>query len=227
MRYANIDGESLRRKTIVCLAKSYKHSNFCVAGKEILPNGDIGAWIRPVHPLYDSVPAQDFPYKVGDIISLDLACRQKDSWQRENHVLAERINARHEGRASRVDLTRYVDTPATIWGVGESSGEGVNDRVPEDQARRFDHTLLFIFLKRIVIWQKQASWNDSTKLRLNFIHKQNKYSIAITDPLVLEKYNSRLNSNESAQLTDCYITMSLGLPFHGNCYKLAASIIHV
>lgn len=214
------------RIKLICLAKSKKHNHYCVAGKEIRSNGNIGSWIRPVHPIFDSVPAEDFPYDVGDIVSLDLVGKQIDSWQPENHILAEKANIRHEGHISQEDLIRLIDKPVEIWGKGQHSSQGVNDRVPENILSAIDHTLLFLFIERAIICQKQSNWDDSCKLRLVFKFRNEKYSLAITDPDIIEEYNS-LKPNEYKILNNCFITLSLGLPYYGYSYKLVARIFHV
>ena len=35
-------------KKMICLAKSRKTGGFCVAGKEILNDGTVGQWLRPI-----------------------------------------------------------------------------------------------------------------------------------------------------------------------------------
>lgn len=215
------------RIKLICLAKSWKNNHYCVAGKEIHSNGKIGSWIRPVHPIFDSVPAEDFPYGVGDIVSLDLAGKQNDSWQPENHILAQKANIQLEGHISHEDLMRLIDQPMEIWGKGVQSSQGVNDRVPENVLSTLDHTLLFIFIERAIIWKKQSTWDDTCKLRLNFKFVNEKYSLAITDPAILDEYNNSLAPNEHKVINNCFVTLSLGLPYYGYSYKLVASIFYV
>lgn len=215
------------RIKLICLAKSWKNGHYCIAGKEIKQNGRIGSWIRPVHRIFDSVPADVFPYEVGDIVSLDLDGKQNDSWQPENHLLSLNPNIQIEDHVSQEDIIKYIDSPTEIWGIGEQSSQGMNDRVPEHRLCELDHTLLFIFLKRAAIWNKQSNWDDSCKLRFYFKLGGEKYLFAITDPKISAKYTNQLNPNEHIIINNCFVTLSLGLPLNCFSYKLAASILHV
>ena len=96
-------------KRIVCLANSRKMGGRCVAGKEVLPDGRPGKWVRPVSPREnDGVSEDERQYEDGteprvlDVIDLPILQARPRDYQQENWLLDpdhywERIGALHRG----------------------------------------------------------------------------------------------------------------------------------
>ena len=81
-------------KRIVCLANSRKMSGRCIAGKEILSDGRIGAWIRPVSDREnEEVSEYERQYIDGsdpsvlDAMEIPLIAPRPKDYQRENWLL--------------------------------------------------------------------------------------------------------------------------------------------
>lgn len=224
------------QKHFVCLAKSIKYGNYCVAGKEILNTGKVGNWFRPIHPQHGSIPPKNFPYNLMDILCAKIAEKQTHPSQPENYILDERPNWRKAGVFPSARLSELTDSPLSIWGVHDSSSKGINDRVSLERASNFQSSLLFIFLPRAVIWKcdqtSQYDISPQIRLRLNFKYNGEKYSLAITDPALKRSFWHKLETGEHTEILNCYYTFSLGEPFSPSsgllhCYKLVAGHINV
>ena len=219
------------RKKFICLAKSVKYGGFCIAGKEVLPNGTIGGWLRPVHSVNSSIPIDDCNFDIGDFVSVEVIGRHHHPTQPENYVLDINSNWKKEKILDNLNLNLLVDTPTSIWNSGHScsSKNGINDRINENIAIHNKNSLLFLFLPKAIVWKKDQSTETkkSIKIRLNFIYNRLKYSLVITDPKLTERFWDNLPLGGYETLYNIYVTISLGEPRNGYCYKLIAGHIHV
>ena len=94
-------------KHIICLANSHRPGGRCIAGKEILSDGSVGGWIRPVSSgSTEAVSQRERQYEDGgepnvlDVIGIPLKNASPNSFQKENWLLAP--NVRWE-KIDRVD----------------------------------------------------------------------------------------------------------------------------
>lgn len=211
-------------KKFICLAKSYKNGGYCIAGKEILPNGKIGGWIRPIHPEHNSIPMNNFIFDVGDIITFEISDKHKHRTQPENYILAENPGWKKSGKIDSGKFNLLIDTPNSLWGIGDgfSSKYGLNDRVHENIASSHNNSLLFLFLPRAVVWKREQRSGEENKIkhRLNFIFNDVKYSLVITDPKLLNLYKEKLSLGNHEVINNIFVTISLAEPYYGYCYKL-------
>lgn len=208
-----------------------KYGGFCIAGKEILPDGTIGGWIRPIHATNSSIPIEDCNFDIGDIVSVEVIGRHDHPTQPENYVLDINSNWKKEQLLQNLNLHLLIDSPSSIWCNGNScsSTNGINDRINEGIASNNENSLLFIFLPKAIVWKKNQSTETikSAKLRLNFIYNNKKYSLVITDPTLTKRFWDNLPLGGYAAIYNIYVTISLGEPHKGYCYKLIAGHIHV
>ena len=131
-------------KQIVCLANARKGGERCIAGKELLPDGTLGGWIRPV-----SRARQDGALSLGerrylngeepallDIIELRVDDVEPADFQRENWTLGRDNQFKRVGLFTQSDLASGLDSPEELWINGhDAPSNRKNSRVPIDQAR--------------------------------------------------------------------------------------------
>ena len=126
---------SLYSKTIICFADSRKLSGRCIAGKEWISN-QFGNWIRPV----GSSPTQEISFneryqngilpQVLDIICIQMKKPHPHGFQQENHLIHEGYYWEKRGSISWAQAVAAVDQVAgSIWIDGDSSYNGINDRI--------------------------------------------------------------------------------------------------
>lgn len=220
-------------KRIVCLANSRKLSGRCIAGRELAGGNTAGLWIRPVSKRPNQeVSEYERQYEDGsdprvlDIVSVPVLAPKPDGWQTENWELDAGRYWERLGRLSWFDLPGFEDPPAPLWIDGHSTYNGANDKVPQELLDRVSSSLRLVHLERLrlrVFAPGEAFGNSKRRVQARFSHAESEYGIWVTDPVYEKHYLSKLDGNY--EIGECYLTISLGEPYNGDCYKMAAAVI--
>lgn len=219
-------------KRIVCLANSRKLSGRCLAGKELVRNRPAG-WIRPVSDReHEEVSEHERQYEDGsdprvlDIVDLPLLEPRAKGYQQENWLLDPEIYWTKVGRAAWSDLVPFVDPVRTLWINGYSTYSGLNDKIPLEMVGGVDTSLCLIKVNRVtltVFKPGEAFGNPKRRVQGRFEHQGTEYRLWVTDPNYEKDYLARPDGEH--QLGESFLTVSLGEPHNGACYKLIAAII--
>ena len=220
-------------KRIVCLANSRKLSGRCVAGRELAGGKAAGPWIRPVSVRPgQEVSEYERQYEDGtdpqvlDIVSVPVLAPKPDEWQTENWTLDAERYWKKLGRFSWFDLPCLLDPPEPLWIDGHSTYNGTNDKVPRDLLDSVSSSLRLVHMERLhlrVFAPGEAFGNSKRRVQARFSHAGSEYRIWVTDPVYERKYLSKLDGDY--EIGECYLTVNLGEPYGGSCYKLAAAVI--
>ncbi|MGH9498531.1 MAG: dual OB domain-containing protein [Terriglobales bacterium] len=222
------------RKTIVCLANSRKMSGRCIAGKEIDDRRCLGGWIRPVsdRPTQE-ISEEERQFKRGgdpkllDIIQIEMLESRPHAPQLENHLINPRSYWVNEGKATWDEVKSATDeVHGALWINGSSSYNGTNDRIPEARAACLSSSLLLIEPEDLVISVavEGADFNNpKRKVRAQFKLNNESYVIAVTDPIATREYLAKDDGEYAVDVA--LLCVSIGEPYQGNCYKLAAAVI--
>lgn len=226
----HFDEEPFSVKRIVCLANSRKYAGWCVAGKEVTDD-QIGFWVRPVGRRENGelhtgeiVLADGNCPRPLDILQIPVADKAVHPFQSENYFVNPNIAWRKEGSYRHSELGQLCDAVDSLWMNGNSSFNGVNDRIPFETAQsEIESSLLLIEPESFVI---TVTWemNKKTKVRGKFVYKDERYWLAVTDPQVEEKY-ADVGIGEYLIPGNIFLTISIGEPYHGYCYKLIAGVL--
>lgn len=219
-------------KRIVCLANSRKLQGRCIAGRELI-GGQPGGWVRPVSSReHDEVSEYERQYEDGsdprllDIMDVPLLEPRPRDFQRENWLLNPDYYWRKVGICSWTDLQTLVDPAGPLWTNGHSSYNGINDRIPLEQARELDSSLRLVNARDVrfsVFKPGEAFGNPKRRVQARFRHDRTDYHLWVTDPNFERAYLAKPDGNYD--IGDCLLTVSLGEPYSGYVYKLVAAIM--
>lgn len=219
-------------KRIVCLANSRKLQGRCIAGRELV-SGRPAAWIRPVSDReHEEVSEYERQYQDGsdprvlDIMDVPLLEPRPKGYQQENWLLDPNEYWVRVGRMSWDELDHLADKSGPLWLNGYHTSNGQNDRIPLDQAATLRSSLMLVRADAIrlrVFKPGEAFGNPKRRVQAQFSFGGNEYALWVTDPIIEREYLARDDGNYA--LGESYLTISLGEPFDGHCYKLVAAVI--
>ncbi len=216
---------------MLCLANSRKHSNRCVAGLAMVGSG----WVRPVSDLPDcSLRHAHYTCEDGhkaaplDIVSIDLTHHDPRPHQPENWRIA----------SNRWRFVRAIpsDKAATFLAPYLSAGPDLlgnsRDRIPytELSARPGTASLAIVEPNRIR-WDITSRGPGNRRVRARFNLAGEEYNLSVTDPefeFMLIRVNDGLHDNAAVGFKNeqrIMLTISLGEPWEGDCYKLVAAVL--
>ncbi len=220
-------------KRIVCLANSRKMSGRCIAGKEILPDGSVGEWIRPVSDREnEEVSEYERQYPDGsdprvlDVIDVPLRQANPKNYQTENWLLDPDRYWVKIRTATAADLDQLLDPVESLWINGVSSLRGRNDRVSTETASRLSNSLRIIKIDSMDLVVSQPGMdfgNTRRSLQGRFWHDSVEYWLRVTDPIYERRYLQL--DNGTYPIGAAFLTVSLGEPYQGYSYKPIAAII--
>lgn len=221
-------------KRIVCLANARKLSGRYIAGREWTDGGKPGRWIRPVGEREGrEVSEYERQYEDGadpgvlDIVDVPLLEPRPETWQTENWLLDPDLYWRKQGAFSRFDLARLEDPAGPLWINGDSTYNGLNDRLPLEPPRGSSPgSLRLIRVERVelaVFSPGEAFGNSKRRVQARFRYSGAPYKLWVTDPAYERAFLAKLNG--VYPIGESHLTVSVGESYGGACYKLVAAIV--
>ena len=126
----------------------------------------------------------------------------------------------------RLDLPVFVDDERPLWLDGFRTHQGRNDRVPLSEMARMEGSLRLVEVDELtlaVFAPGEAFGNRKRRVQGCFRHAGQDYALWVTDPICERHYLAKLDGDY--RLERCFLTISLGEPYDGYCYKLIAAVI--
>ena len=220
-------------KRIVCLANSRKLAGRCIAGREWHDEQGAGDWIRPVSKREgQEVSEYERQYEDGsdpqvlDVIDVPVIKPVCKEWQTENWLLDDEWYWRKVSRIHQFELSELLDPIAPLWLDGFSTHQGSNDKIPSQAMQQLKSSLRLVQVNELVLQvfaPGEAFGNRKRRVQGHFRHAEREYSLWVTDPICERHYLAKLDGEY--RLGRCFLTISLGEPFQGYCYKLIAAVI--
>jgi hypothetical protein len=214
------------RKTIVCLANSYKHGGRCVAGI-----GTDGAWIRLCGSSPDgALQPPEYALDDGseprllDLIEVELHRALPSASHPEDWQIAPARWRLVERPASATHLqTITAGTTATIFGDHR-------DRIAASELKRnpLKSSLTLVCPSEIHWWIREE--HGKRKNRALFKRNDIAYDFPVTDPRWLDQLNLLPadiypHATFAPASAETWLTVSLSEPYFGFHYKLVAGVI--
>ena len=220
------------KKLFLCLANSKKYNQRCIAGIELTRSTDATndyqiveqegklVWIRPVsNREHGEVHANLVDHiNLLDIVEVNVTSAVPVDYQTEN-VLFDNRQLQVVGRIEQSETildNLLTERSPMLFGNKQSA-------VPHVQIHLVDHSLVFIKPNDIqMIATTNVRGNPQTRARFTYNHIL--YDLPVTD-IEFEKEYSR-NPNLFSSSNRVYFTVSLGVEYNNQHYKLIAGIIH-
>lgn len=232
-------------KAIVILANSVRSGHRCVAGKELIRDGDrweVGPWIRVADPgtkdgsvRYELTRCRGGEeVQVLDVLEIQMQKPVGHEDHPEDWFVDTSQRWTHLRRLDLNELSSMSDNPTDLWRDG---GDGRS--VPEGYvAKMGEPSTLFLIENplnpRVSFWkEKGTSGRDSDtiekiRMRLSCTYGGVTHVFDITDPNFTERYHlfERAESREQMIRLEnpLHLCVSLTRPWNGRQYKIAATI---
>ena len=119
-----------------------------------------------------------------------------------------------------------VDPVAPLWIDGQSTHHGLNDRILLESTDSVSGSLRLIHVDGLdlkVFNPGEAFGNSKRRVQGRFTHAGEEYKLRVTDPTAESAFLAKQDG--TYEIGECYLTISLGEPFKGSCYKLIAAVI--
>lgn len=220
------------KRLFICLANSKKYNQRCIAGVElekssrkgykyqIIKRADNPVWIRPVSSSEHGEVASELVDHIDllDIVEINILAVAPQGFQSENVLFDNRrlqVVDRIDKIEPLIDKLLTINTP-TLFGNTERSVH-VND------AAQIDHSLVFIKPIDVDVYETR-NFKGNPQTRSSFTYNSVHYDLPVTDIDFEEKF-----SKNPRILEDCahvYFTVSLGVDFNEQHYKLIAGILY-
>lgn len=219
-------------KRIVCLANSRKLNGRCVSGIEVTEGRRVG-WVRPVSAReHEEVSEYERQYQDGsdprvlDVIDVPLIAPKPKDYQQENWLLDPDAYWQRVQRLMWDDLLPLADPAGPLWLNGDSTYNGMNDRIALALATTLRSSLQLVRVDRLtlsVFKPGEAFGNPKRRVQGRFRHAGADYHLWVTDPVYERAYLAKQDGDY--RIGESFVTVSLGEPHNGYCYKLIAAII--
>jgi hypothetical protein len=161
-----------------------------------------------------------------DLIWIPLRHHQPHGCQRENYLIDEGYWQK-DGEFPWSKLRELEDTiDGQLWVNGYHSYNGFNDRIPEENANALPNSLVLIRPEDIAITVGlEGLACPKRKIRAKFSFANVQYKLAVTDPYIERCFMQKEIGVYPLEAERIYMSISIGEPFGGYCYKLIASIL--
>jgi hypothetical protein len=219
-------------KRIVCLANSFKIGGSCIAGREVLGNGQFGGWIRPVSARATAeVTFSEYKYqdntspKLLDIIDVTMLNPDPRRHQTENHVIDAAQPWAKVAEFPWADFEKIRDKPASIWIKSDRTGGGCYDCISEAEAGTLHDSLALIKPDGFGVEVGKHYYTGKRTYRGNFDYNGTHYNLSLTDPVAINAFAAK--GDGAYPLDNVYICVSLTEPWKkdkNRCHKLVAAI---
>jgi hypothetical protein len=232
-------------KAIVILANSVRSGHRCVAGKELIRNGDswdVGPWIRITDPgtkdgsvRYELTRCRGGQeVQVLDVVEVPMQKPVGDEDHPEDWFVDTSQRWTHLTRLDVHELLRKCDNPIDLWRDG---GDGRS--VPEGYVRKMgEPSTLFLIENplnaRVSFWKERGTRGrdsdtiEKIRMRLCCTYGGVTHTFDITDPIFTERYHlfDRAEAREQTMRLEnpLHLCVSLTRPWNGRQYKIAATI---
>ena len=215
-------------KRIVCLANSRKHGGRCVAGKELLPDGRAGGWIRPVSDrAHGEVSEHERQYEDGnepqllDVVEMRLLAEKPECYHSENWLIDANVRWTKVGQVGREELPQWADPDEPLW----SNDGALNDRMPIWEADYWAGSMRLIRVEDLLITVSKPYRYGSPYpfLKVSFNYLGDSYALRVTNPDI--ENTAKGLADGKYPIGGQFLSVCIAEPYKGFAYKVVSAII--
>ncbi|MBW6486422.1 MAG: RecQ family ATP-dependent DNA helicase [Syntrophobacterales bacterium] len=226
-----VNNRPVNRKDFICLAVSRKYGGYCLAGKA-WNSGKVGAWIRPVSSRgTGELSREEIIFDNGvipkcmDIISIDVQGVKEHPYQKENFLIGEKSPCAWQWKLPYSALPDMADDVSDLWMTGFHGVTDMHDRVSEEELKKAAPPSLYLIKPDFFTLLVADDLFARKKVRARFSYRGTTYTLSVTDPVIEKTYLMKQRGEYPLSDQEIYLTISMGEPFNGYCYKLIAAVI--
>ena len=213
------------KTTFICLANSRKYGERCIAGIEVKQKGDFWEivhrndrpkWLRPVT---DTEFGGVSPALVGrivllNLVEIDITHSVPKGYQSENVLFdAKSLNVLGSITATWNNLSKLANANDFSIFAGNRGA------IHKDKMADVTYSLALIEVQDVRIRIR----DDNGHIRAQFRHGQYHYDLPVTDVNFIEQF--ALNEAVLAEAEHVFFSVSLGIEYQEQYYKLVAGIV--
>lgn len=215
-------------KYFICLANSYKRGGRCVASVEIVfdANGKLNPvcdddgkprWIRPIaNTTYGEIPNNVAEgIKLLSIVKLYNVVPCPNKPHTEN-VYYSKLEQYKYDLSHNVNIINHL-FDSTHQAIFHNRGRAVS----AEMSMGINYSLMLIHAENACAYIDEN--REKSKNRMSFTYCGADYDFPITDPIFLDEFKKE--PERYVNISDVYLTLSLGLEFEGWHHKLVAGVI--
>ncbi|MTF39635.1 dual OB domain-containing protein [Cyanobacterium aponinum] len=222
----------MTRVEIICLANSKKHGGRCIAGIRTDEKG----WIRPIgrNDDHGALFPEDYilidgsePRKLS-VIEIGISTPKPKPYQPENWLI-ETIPWRLVSNSLNQSHLRLIKN---AFFQGDNLFGTTSDRIPYIQLEQYPAKSSLEIIQPVgVKWVIKNNYSGNRQIRAIFYLHNVEYDLVVTDLDWLKKlaqFDLGYYTSEDIglpQQVKFLFTISLGVPYNGDCYKLVAAVI--
>lgn len=215
-------------KYFICLANSYKRGGRCIAGVEVVSNGngkwklvhnDDGnpRWIRPIaQTTYGEIPnylAEDI--QMLSVVRLSNVEPCPEGAHTENVYYSRIEQFDYDISQLLSSMNQFIDS--RHQSIFHNRGRAVS----AEMLGGINYSLMLIHPDKASAYRDEN--REKSKNRMKFTYYGVEYDFPITDPAFLDEF--KREPERYADIPNVYLAISLGLEFEGWHHKLVAGVI--
>ncbi len=215
-------------KYFICLANSYKHGGRCIAGVEVLWDGERSKVVRDesgaakwIRPICRDTNTGEIPNHIAlsvhllDVVKLEGVEPCPANAQQENVAYQKMVFTGKHYDVTEQILQRFMNERHRH--VFYNYGKAILPHVYEQGS----HSIILLRVEHAEVYT-DTGFSGQIRYRIRFLYHGHQYDFPITDPY----YQAELKQGKRAtgQKGTLYITCSLGLEHEGAHFKLAATV---
>jgi len=238
--------EIMASKIILILANFILGTRRIIAGREFINNNgkmSVGHWFRPVTDQHQKeigpneckLIDNNFPM-ILDIVQIPVSQKLNDPYQPESWIITNGTRWKKLSTLAAKYVRNFKENPDSLWLEKNSPTDRVSDLFLNSMGRIQSVYLVKPQTFHLELYSEDNSFEPGIQehARAVFEYNDQKYDIAINDPVIIEKYCTRFPSTQEGKKivelnrgSNCLLCVCLAQRSQDAHTKLVTSVIEL